>query len=161
MITRPARREDLSGYLQLAAQVEHWFGPMVEDEGFRAAVVRNIRRGSALVVDGEQEAGLRGGLLFGGRFPTFHVHWLVVAEHGRRQGVGRALIADAISRFVHEPRAAVEVITFAEEHPAAWISGARAFYERLGFVAAEPADAGPEGGPRQVYRLNLDGGRTD
>ncbi|TQM14785.1 GNAT family N-acetyltransferase [Pseudonocardia kunmingensis] len=159
MITRPARHEDLSGYLQLAAQVEHWFGPMVENEGFRAAVMRSIRRGSALVVDGEQEAGLRGGLLFGGRFPTFHVHWLVVAEHGRLQGVGRALIVDAISRFVHEPRAAVEVITFAEEHPAAWISGARAFYERLGFVAAEPAGAGPEGGPRQVYRLEL-GGRS-
>ena len=34
-------------------------------------------------------------------------------------------------------------------------SGARVFYERLGFTPAEAAEPGPEGGSRQVYRLRL------
>ena len=126
---------------------------MVDDDGFQTAVMRNIGRGTALVVDAHQGSGLLGGLLFGGTSPIYHIRWLVVAEQARRQGVGRALVADAIARFVREPQAVVEVVTFAQDHPAASISGARSFYERLGFMAAEHADVGPDGGPRQVYRL--------
>jgi hypothetical protein len=48
-----------------------------------------------------------------------------------------------------------EVITFSEDHPAAAPSGARKFYERLAFTASEPADAGPDGTPRQWYRKRL------
>ncbi|HEX2316059.1 MAG TPA: GNAT family N-acetyltransferase [Thermomonospora sp.] len=152
MIVRPAQGEDASGLLDLAAQVEHWFGPMVRDPGFHAAVDKHIRRATALVaVDG---ADLLGGLLFGARPPTYHVHWLVVSEHARGQGVGRALMADALRRFVQRP-ATVEVVTFGPDHPGAGESGARAFYERLGFIPAEPAPPGPEGGSRQVYRKIL------
>jgi ribosomal protein S18 acetylase RimI-like enzyme len=153
VIPRLARPEDLPGFLRLAGEVEHWFGPMVEDEGFRSAVMRNIGRGSALVVDAHQGLGHLGGLLFGGTSPIYYIRWLVVAEQARRQGVGRALVTDALARFARQPRAVVEVVTFAQDHSAASISGARSFYERLGFIAAEPADVGPEGGPRQVYRL--------
>ena len=46
----------------------------------------------------------------------------------------------------------MEVVTFGADHPGATASGARAFYERLGFNPAEAAPAGPEGGSRQVYR---------
>jgi ribosomal protein S18 acetylase RimI-like enzyme len=130
---------------------------MVEDEGFRSAVTRNIGRGTALVADVPQRLGLLGGLLFGGTPPIYHIRWLVVAEQTRGQGVGRALVAEALARFVRQPRAVVEVVTFARGHPAASISGARSFYERLGFIATEPADAGPEGGSRQVYRLEMVG----
>jgi ribosomal protein S18 acetylase RimI-like enzyme len=153
VITRLARAEDLPGFLRLAGEVEQWFGPMVDDDGFRMAVVRHIGKGTALVIDAHQGSGLLGGLLFSGTSSISHIRWLVVAERTRRQGVGRALVADAIARFVQHPRAVVEVVTFAQDHPAATISGARSFYERLGFIAAEPADAGLEGGPRQVYRL--------
>jgi hypothetical protein len=34
-------------------------------------------------------------------------------------------------------------------------SGARVFYERLGFTPAEAAAPGPEGGSRQVYRKTV------
>ncbi|MEV7021768.1 hypothetical protein [Kitasatospora sp. NPDC093558] len=47
-------------------------------------------------------------------------------------------------------------MTFGAGHPGAVVSGARVFYERLGFTAAEAAEPGPEGGSRQVYRLLLD-----
>ncbi|GAA4513248.1 GNAT family N-acetyltransferase [Actinoallomurus oryzae] len=151
MIVRPALEQDAPGFVELAAQVEHWFGPMVNEPGFRAAVHRHIRRATALVAVSSTRADLLGGLLMGAKPPTHHVHWLVVSEHARGQGVGRALMADALRRFVHSP-ATVEVVTFGPDHPGAVASGARAFYERLGFTPAEPADPGPEGGSRQVYR---------
>jgi GNAT superfamily N-acetyltransferase len=92
-----------------------------------------------------------GGLLFTAKPPAYHVRWLVVAEHVRGKGVGRALLADAIRRFVTD-HGMVEVVTFGADHPGASASGARAFYERLGFTPAEPAAPGPDGGSRQVYR---------
>ena len=54
-------------------------------------------------------------------------------------------------RFVSGP-GTVEVVTFGGGHPGAAASGARVFYERLGFTPAEAVAPGPEGGSRQVYR---------
>ncbi|MEU8512101.1 GNAT family N-acetyltransferase [Kitasatospora sp. NPDC048722] len=159
MITRPARPADLPGFLALAAEVEHWFGPMVDDPGFRRAVVRNIDRGRATVVDGP-DGGLLGGLLVGGppvggAPSVHHLHWLAVAERARGAGVGRALVEDVLRRRVRVRPATVEVVTFGADHPGAVVSGARVFWERLGFTPAEAAEPGPEGGSRQVYRLHL------
>ncbi|QKW49001.1 GNAT family N-acetyltransferase [Streptomyces buecherae] len=148
--TRNAREQDFPGFLELAAQVEHWFGAMVAEPGFHRAVREHIRRSSALVAVSGQSP-LLGGLLFGGQAPTYHVDWLVVSAQARGSGVGRVLMADAERRFVRGP-GSVEVITFGADHPGAVTSGARVFYERLGFSPAEAADPGPEGGSRQVYR---------
>ncbi|MFY4719160.1 GNAT family N-acetyltransferase [Streptomyces sp. LaBMicrA B280] len=150
---RLARHADLPGFLALAAEVEHWFGPMVDDPGFTGAVERSIGSGAALVAPAGS-GDLLGALLFGGNPPVHKVHWLVVTERARGGGVGRALLADAIDRFVRPP-ATIEVVTFGPDHPGARSSGARAFYESLSFTPAEPADPGPEGGSRQVYRRLL------
>ncbi|MFG3642721.1 GNAT family N-acetyltransferase [Micromonospora sp. NPDC047762] len=93
-------------------------------------------------------------MLFTAKAPTHHVHWLVVAEQSRGQGVGRALMTAAVRRFV-PGSGSVDVFTFGADHPGARVSGARAFYERLGFTAAEAVDPGPEGGSRQVFRLTV------
>jgi GNAT superfamily N-acetyltransferase len=151
MIVRLARDQDVPGFIELAGQVEHWFGAMVDDPGFRAAVTRHIGQASALVAVTSDHNGLLGGLLVGAKPPGCHLRWLVVNEQARGQGVGRALVADAIRRFVRGP-GIVEVVTFGADHPGATASGARVFYERLGFTPAEAAPAGPEGGSRQVYR---------
>lgn len=150
MIVRLARDEDFPGFLGLAAQVEHWFGPMEEDAGFHDAVRKHMRRSRALVAV-SLEADLLGGLLFGAKASTYHVHWLVVSEQARGKGVGRALMSDAMRRWVKSP-GSIEVVTFGVEHPGAFVSGARVFYERLGFAPAEAAGPGPEGGSRQIYR---------
>lgn len=148
---RLAHAGDLPGFLVLAGQVEHWFGPMVEDPGFRSAVSRQIERSTALVATAASGADLRGGLLFGAQAPNYHIHWLVVSESARGQGVGRALMAEALRRFVRGP-GMLEVETFGADHPGSVASGARAFYERLGFTPCELAPAGPDGGSRQIYR---------
>lgn len=85
------------------------------------------------------------------RPPAYQVRWLVVSGWVRGRGVGRALMAEAIRLFVTGP-GVVEVVTFGADHPGAVESGARAVYERLGFIPAEAAEPGPEGGSRQVFR---------
>jgi ribosomal protein S18 acetylase RimI-like enzyme len=151
VIVRVAEEQDIPGFLRLAAQVEHWFGPMVEDPGFRNAVDKHVHRSSALVAV-SSEPDLLGGLLFSAKPPVYHVRWLVVSERARSEGIGRALMSDAMRRFVRGP-GTIEVITFGADHPGASASGARAFYERLGFTPAEAVEPGPEGGSRQLYRL--------
>ncbi|MGQ5597274.1 GNAT family N-acetyltransferase [Streptomyces sp. ESR1.13] len=150
MIVRPAQERDFPSFLALAAQVEHWFGPMVEEPGFHDAVKDHIRRSTALVAV-SAGSGVLGGLLFGAKAPVFHVNWLVVSEEGRGSGVGRALMDEAACRFVRGP-GTIEVVTFGADHPGAASSGARVFYESLGFTPAEAAEPGPEGGSRQIYR---------
>ncbi|ARP68875.1 N-acetyltransferase [Streptomyces pluripotens] len=159
MIVRRAQQRDFPGFLSLAAEVEHWFGPMVDEPGFHSAVERHIRRSTALVaVSPEAEAvaraGLLGGMLFDRRTPVQHIDWLVVSAHARGRGVGRALVAEAVRRFVQAP-GALEVVTFGADHPGAVASGGRVFYERLGFSPAEAREPGPEGGSRQVYRRTV------
>ena len=151
MIVRPAAEQDAPGFIALAGQVEHWFGPMVGEPGFHAVLEKHIRRATALVAVPADEADPLGGLLFGARPPAYKVNWLVVSERARGQGVGRALMAEAMRRFMTGP-GVVEVVTFGADHPGAAASGARAFYARLGFTPGEPAPPGPEGGSRQVYR---------
>nr|WP_190138101.1 GNAT family N-acetyltransferase [Streptomyces longispororuber] len=149
MMIRCAREQDFPGLLGLAAEVEHWFGPMVGVPAFHEAVEEHIRRSTALIaVSGPDVVG---GLLFGSEPPVHHVDWLVVSQRARGTGVGRALLADAVDRFVRGP-GTIEVVTFGADHPGAVTSGARVFYERLGFTPAEAAAPGPEGGSRQVYR---------
>lgn len=154
MLVRLARDQDVPGFTDLAGQVEHWFGPMVDDPGFHAAVIRHIDQSSALVAVTAEDAELLGGLLVSAKPPTCHLQWLVVSEQTRGQGVGRALVNEAIRRFAPKP-GTIEVVTFGAEHPGADTSGARVFYERLGFTPAETAPPGPEGGSRQVYRKSI------
>jgi GNAT superfamily N-acetyltransferase len=145
---------DVDGIVALAAGVEHWFGPMVTDSGFHEALHRNIARGSAFVVRGAGNQ-LLGAILTGGHAPRYRINWLVVDAAARRRGVGQALVAHAIGRYQRPCQ--VVVVTFGADHPAAEPSGARTFYERLGFVAGDPAPDGPEGGSRQHFRLTLAG----
>ncbi|MCC9308469.1 GNAT family N-acetyltransferase [Kitasatospora sp. RB6PN24] len=154
MIVRLAREQDFDGFLDLAGQVEQWFGPMVGDAGFHEAVRKNIRRSTALVAASPASDRLHGALLFGAQPPTYHLHWLVVAEGERGNGTGRALVEDAVRRFVAAP-GTLEVVTFGADHPGAVAGGSRVFYERLGFTPAEAAGPGPEGGSRQVYRRRV------
>jgi GNAT superfamily N-acetyltransferase len=150
MIVTVAQTTDVTGYLALATQVEHWFGPMVNDPGFHHALDNNIRRGTAMCVHRPDETGLRGGILFSIRPPICRINWLVVAQSDRGTGVGRALVTEAVRQL--DSPGLVEVVTFSHDHPAAVPSGARSFYERLGFTPANPAAPGPDGTPRQWYR---------
>jgi ribosomal protein S18 acetylase RimI-like enzyme len=142
---------DFSPWLDIAAEVEDLFGPMVDDPRFRQALRKGLGRGTAYCVregDGPPGTPLMGGLLFSPKPPLYTIGWLAVAERHREQGVGRALVEHVLA-LVERP-AEMVVTTFGPENEAG--QPARRLYERMGFTPAEMAPAGPEGRSRQVYR---------
>ena len=146
-----AQSKDIPAWLDLAAEVEPLFGPMVDDPGFLRALHKNVDRGTAFCVreaDGPPGVPLIGGLLFSLKPPVYSIGWLAVTRLYRRQGIGRKLVEHAFS-LAQRPAEFV-VTTFGVDN----VEGqpARRFYERMGFHPAEFAPDGPEGGSRQVYR---------
>lgn len=150
MHVRLATTDDFDAILGLAAQVEYLFGPMVEDPAFHAAVRNNIENEVGLVATVDDE--LAGGLLFTKiDRRLFEIGWLAVDEKYRSRRVGRALLIDAMARWVHPP-ADIEVVAFGPDHPGA---ASVAFYEKLGFEFVEPEDDGPDGNSRDRLRLAI------
>jgi ribosomal protein S18 acetylase RimI-like enzyme len=147
-----AQPADIPAWLNLAAEVEPLFGPMLADPGFRAALERNIARQTAFCVREQDDTPgmpLMGALLFSATHaPLYTIGWLAVARRWRRQGVAQALVEHCFQLI--QPPAELVVITFGEDNAAG--NPARHFYERMGFQAAEVAPNGPEGGTRQVFR---------
>jgi GNAT superfamily N-acetyltransferase len=146
--------DDIPAWRALAVEVEPLFGPMVGRVEFEAALVRKIAQGQALCVraeGGPAGAPLLGGLLWSAHPPLYRIGWLAVSAAARRRGVGRRLVTAALEWAL--PPATVEVVTFGADNPGGM--PARHFYQQLGFVPAEAARDGPEGGSRQVYRLTL------
>lgn len=152
-----ATYRDIAGWLALAAEVEPLFGPMLDDPAFYEALLRGIGRGTAFCVrrdDGLPGVPLRGGLLYSPARPDRPEHriaWLAVAARDRRAGVGRRLVEHACGLVA--PPGTVAVVTFREENAPG--RPARRLYERLGFLPAEAAPPGRDGGPRQVFRRVL------
>ncbi len=150
-----ACEQDVAAWLDLAAEVEPLFGPMVTDPLFRQALYRNIGRGSAFCVregDGLPGTSLLGGLLFSSHPPEYRIGWLAVRKDSRRRGVGRQLAEHVLSLV--QPPAEVSVVTFVATEPEGM--AARSFYESLGFSPAEMTFFGPERHPRQVFRLSIE-----
>ncbi len=147
-----AQRADIRGWLDLAAEVEPLFGPMVAEPTFHTALERNIDRHTAFCIreqDGAPGTPLMGGLLFSAAHaPHYTIGWLAAGQRWRRQGVAQALVEHCF-RLI-QPPAVLSVVTFGEDNLAG--RPARRFYERMGFQAAEDAPDGPEGGTRQIYR---------
>jgi len=147
-----AQPTDLPAWLDLAAEVEFLFGPMIADPGFHAALERNIARQTAFCIreqDGAPGRPLMGALLFSATHaPHYTIGWLAVAQRWRRQGVAQMLVEHCFQRI--QPPADLSVVTFGEENLAG--RPARRFYVRMGFQAAEVAPNGSEGGTRQVFR---------
>jgi len=135
---------DIPSWLGLVGEGEPLFGPMPD---FETHLRRGIARGTALCVRSSSDAVVGGMLLSG---PTrAAINWLAVRSTARRQGVGSALVAEAICRF--PPSANITVDTFGEDNLEG--QSARRLYESFGFVASEPLPNGPEGGTRQRFRL--------
>ena len=151
MRVQVAQPEDVQSWLGLAAEVEHLFGPMVNEPSFSSALARNIERGSAFCIresDGPAGAPLRAGVLFSARPPVYKIGWMSVSHGYRRRGLGTALLAHVTS--LAESPGEITVTTFGPD--VAGGDAARAFYLAAGFAPAEMTDNGPEGGSRQVFR---------
>lgn len=139
-----ARHHDVSSWLEIVREVEPLFGPMPD---FEFTLTRNIDRASALCVRDIHERVLGGVLIR----PLLHlqISWLAVRTSARGQGIGRALLAEALRHYASAEEVVVD--TFGEDNTEG--GPARRLYESFGFVAAEHLEPGPEGGTRQRFRL--------
>ena len=146
-----ATSADIPRWLELAAEVEFLFGPMVDQPNFQAALRKNIDRDSAYCVreqDGSPGTALMGGLLFSSKPPRYEIGWLSVAEMWRQKGVATVLLEHVFTLI--NPRAELFVKTFGADNPDGL--PARKFYEKLGFQPFEESPPGPEGGSREILR---------
>ncbi|MGC4855448.1 GNAT family N-acetyltransferase [Micromonospora sp. DT4] len=146
-----AVESDIPAWLALAEGVGELFGPLAEDPAFRAALVRNIARGTAMCVrDGISGPGatLAGGLLLSAHHPTYQITWLAVDHEHRGNGVGGLLVRSALRTMLVAP-CTIEVTTFGPDHPG---RAARGFYEHLGF---RPIDEVSPDGARQTYQMQV------
>ncbi|SCW71383.1 Ribosomal protein S18 acetylase RimI [Paenibacillus tianmuensis] len=149
-----AMMDDLSGWLELASEVECLFGPMVSDPKFIQALEKNINRNSAFCVrenDGLPGAVLLGGVLFSSSdAPNYKIGWLAVSARARNKGIATALLRHILG--LTDVPAEFTVTTFGDDIPDG--RPASKLYQKFGFV---PLDTlipnGPEGGGRQKFKL--------
>lgn len=140
----------MPGWLRLAADAEHLFGPMVNEPGFLRALEKTVTHGGAWCVreeDGPPGTPLMGGLFFSSKPPTYKIGWLVVAEMWRRIGVARLLVEHVFGLV--QPPAEMTVVTFAKDQPGG--EPARRFYVSMGFTPEEVVTVSV-GKPAQVTR---------
>jgi ribosomal protein S18 acetylase RimI-like enzyme len=142
-----AERHDVPSWLEIVREVESLFGPMPD---FEATLTRNVERRSAICVRDVRGRVLGGALLRDP--PDAQIAWLAVRLSARGQGIGRALVAEALRRYDSATEATVD--TFGEDNAEG--RPARRLYESFGFSAAERLGRGPEGGTRQRFRLRIE-----
>ncbi|MEF3305689.1 GNAT family N-acetyltransferase [Paenibacillus sp. GYB003] len=151
-----ATKEDIQGWLELAAEVEYLFGPMLDNPHFIDALEKNINRGSAYCVrenNGSPGSNLLGGVLFSSsNAPFYKIGWLSVSSQSRGRGVATVLLNHVLSLV--RPSSEVSVITFGDDIPDG--KAARSLYQKFGFIPSnELVPNGPEGGSRQKFILTI------
>ena len=135
-------KEDFPGWIELAAEVEHLFGPMVEEPDFQSGLQAAIDEKRAFCI--REEPATPGGRLCGGIviLPwAREIAWLAVRKQSRGKGYGRALLAQALSRMEAGGDVCVQTFDPSVKEGAP----ARALYRSFGFVdhkGCEPNSAG-------------------
>ena len=136
-----AKTHDVPAWLALVSQLSAHY-PGLDMNDYRKTLEKNIARGTALCVYGENE--LAGFLLYS---PRLHcLSCMGVHPDYRRRGVASALVSQMLRCM---PEGDITVTTFREDDPLG--TAARAFYAHFGF---EPGALGEEfGHPFQEFIL--------
>lgn len=136
--------EDYPDWLKLAKEVEPLFGPMVEDTAFRSGLRNAIQEKTALCVSEPNGSGgwiFRGGIVVSNE--ANEILWLAVTTESRGQGMGRALLSEAMGRLA--PDRPITVTTF--DHTVEAGLPARGLYRFFGFRDSETTGVNPAGIP--------------
>lgn len=142
-----ATAEDFVGWIRLAQEVEPLFGPMVADPGFQAGLRQAIADRNAFcvrLIGWEDGLTLPGGIVISRE--DNEILWFAVAEASRGQGIGDALLRDALNRLDH--RRPITVMTFDGSVEAGL--PARKLYQRHGFIDSHPVGLNPAGIPTVI-----------
>ena len=135
---REATVGDIAGWINLAREVEHLFGPMADCPEFEKGLKRCASEGHAFV--SESEKGSIEGAIAIDREAN-EIAWLAVGRSARGQGVGSALLQRAL--FALDASRPMRVQTFAEGIEEG--EGARRLFSAFGFCEASRAGKNPAG----------------
>ncbi len=127
---QPATIEDFESWLDLAGEVEHLFGAMVDEPSFRDALKESIREGRSFCVregDAGPGAPLLGGIVI--IFSRNEIEWFAVSGRCRGKGVGKALLTHVLTLL--DARRDITVRTF--DHSSEEGRPARRLYRAFGF----------------------------
>lgn len=139
--------DDYKQWIQLAREVELLFGPMVEDQNFQEGLRHAISEGNAFCF--RKTNGRDGGPLPGGIIvlrEANEILWFAVAENCRGQGIGKALLKEAIACLDHKRK--IAVTTFDSSVKSGF--PARRLYQAFGFEDSMPGPMNPAGIPTVV-----------
>lgn len=139
--------DDYRQWIQLAREVESLFGPMVEDPDFQGGLRQAILEGNAFCIgetDGGDEEPLPGGIVVSRE--ANEILWFAVAENCRGQGIGKALLKEAIACLDHKREIAVTTFDNSVELGFA----ARRLYLTFGFEDSMRGAVNPAGIPTVV-----------
>lgn len=129
---------DFSEWLELAREVEPMFGPMAEDDGFKAALLQVIENGEGFRLR-SADGFFQGAIAICRDLNS--IEWLAVAKQGRGCGCGRKLLERALAELAHDRPIVVQTFAKSVEEGAA----ARNLYERFGFWEEEDGGLNPAG----------------
>jgi ribosomal protein S18 acetylase RimI-like enzyme len=147
MQIRISGMQDFQGWLALAKEVEHLFGPMADAPAFQQALRQAIDEGRAFCVGGE--GGVPGKPLDGGVVISTQdneIVWLAVSGKARGNGYGKALLEYALSRLDGTKKILVQ--TFDDTVPEGL--PARKLYQGFGFHDHASAGLNPAGIPTVI-----------
>jgi GNAT superfamily N-acetyltransferase len=141
MTLKIARRPAGAECARILAELPEWFGLPPSNAEYAEFAERN---GAFVAQEGEEMLGLMA--LNDHGFSAIEIHLLAVRPRAHRQGVGRALVEEALSVARALGRSYVTVKTRGPSLPYEPYERTRAFYEGVGFEALEETDAlwGPE-----------------
>jgi ribosomal protein S18 acetylase RimI-like enzyme len=124
-----ATDHDLERWLEFVESVQDEFHglDLANDPSHRAAVAKNIGRGTAVFVRSPADDAIVGAMIYSPR--SRHIGWLAVGRRYRRLGIGTALVRYALEQLgATDP---VDVRTFLMSDPPG--PTAHEFYRSLGF----------------------------
>ena len=136
--------------ISLAREVEDIFGPMADEESFKEALKDVILQKVVFCISSREKgegAPLQGGIIVSKE--TNEIAWLVVSEKYQNVGMGKSLLAFAISKL--DRRKDIFVQTFDESVLLG--KPARKLYLSSGFIDHEDGGLNPAGVPTVIMRL--------
>lgn len=142
-----ARDEDIVGWIELAAEVAHLFGPLDTRE-FRASLERAVagRRAFCIRERNGDDVKLIGAISVS--YADNAIEWLAVARSFRGMGYGEALLDFAMARL--DRSRIITVQTFDQGTEEGRV--ARRIYEKHGFIETQSVGVNPAGIPTVMMK---------
>jgi GNAT superfamily N-acetyltransferase len=138
---------DFAAWLELAQEVEPLFGPMVTEPAFHEGLKQMISDGKAFCSrnpSADDGRRLQGGIVIAAE--ANEILWFAVTQASRGQGIGQALLAEALQHL--DAGRPITVTTFADTVTAGL--PARKLYQKFGFTDFQPGEVNPAGIPTVV-----------